>query len=365
MKVESASITKFADRLRKLGARNVYECFNCGNCTAICPLSDNDYIFPRKIVRYIQLGQGDRVRKSPELWLCHGCGECSATCPRRAYPSEIMNAARNYAIQEYAFPKFMARLFESPAYLPVLFAIPLALLYIFLYAIGFPSIPQGEIYFSKYIDPRYIEFGGMAAGLYVLLSVLISFKRFSSEVMPERSLLRNLVDAIVLIIKHTKFGECETNSFRKYAHMLVFYGFILLGISTLGALVYLDFMGRELSLPLSDPVKILGNAGAVLLTLGALWIIYERVSKRDDVGSMPYSDWFFVITILLVGVTGLVLESLRFAQSPIAYPAYLVHLVFVFNLLVYAPHSKFAHLLYRGLSYAYVEVERERKKWKN
>ncbi len=365
MRVESAAISDFARKLERLGAKNVYQCFNCGNCTAICPLSDNDYTFPRKVVRYIQLGQAEKVSSSPELWMCHGCGECSATCPRKAYPSEIMNAARNFAIQEFAFPKFIARMFESPVYLPVLFGIPLLLLYIFLYSIGFPQYPARDVQFSKYIEPFYIEVAGMLAGFYVLLSVIVGFARFSRHVRPESGFFRNLFDAIVMLLKHSKFGECETNKFRQYAHLLVFYGFLFLGISTLGALVYLDFMHRELSLPLTDPVKLLGNAGAVMLVAGTLWIIYERVSKRGEIGSPAYSDWFFIITLFLVGATGLILEALRFAQSAAAYPMYLIHLIFVFNLLIYAPHSKFAHLLYRGLSYAYFEVERERKKGEN
>lgn len=361
MRVESVTISKFADEIRKLGAKSVYECFNCGNCTAVCPLADNNYIFPRKVVRYIQLGQGEKVKASPEIWLCHGCGECSATCPRKAYPSELMNAARNYAIKEFAFPKIVAKLFESPVYLPVLFAIPALLLFLFLYIIGFPEYPQGEVHFSEYIHPLYIEFAGIIAGTYVLLSVLVGLKRFSKAIMPQRSFFRNFIDAVIMILKHTRFGECETNSFRKYAHMMVFYGFILLGFSTLGALIYLDFLDRELSLPLTDPVKIVGNAGAVLLVLGSIWIIYERISKRNEIGSMPYSDWFFVTMLFLVSISGLSLEALRFLQSVAAYPMYLLHLIFVFNLLIYAPYSKFAHLIYRGMTYVYVEVNRDGK----
>ena len=30
-------------------------CFSCGNCTAICPLSENDATFPRRMIRYAQV----------------------------------------------------------------------------------------------------------------------------------------------------------------------------------------------------------------------------------------------------------------------------------------------------------------------
>jgi len=79
--------------LKQFGAFDVGACFNCGNCTAVCPLSKDDTTFPRKIIRYAQVGMRDSLLSSKELWTCYACGECSETCPRQAEPSEFMAAA--------------------------------------------------------------------------------------------------------------------------------------------------------------------------------------------------------------------------------------------------------------------------------
>ena len=84
--------------LKALGAGDIEACFNCGNCTAVCPLSKDTVAFPRRIIRYVQLGLEDRLRTSVEPWLCYYCGECSETCPRGANPGELMMAARRHLI---------------------------------------------------------------------------------------------------------------------------------------------------------------------------------------------------------------------------------------------------------------------------
>lgn len=351
---------EFAEILKRLGAKNVTVCFNCGNCTAICPLSSNKYMFPRKIIRYIQLGLKDKILESPEIWMCHACGECSVTCPRQAYPSEIMNASRNFAMKEFAFPKFMAKLFESPKYLPIIFSIPLILLYGFFSFIGFPEIPSGNVVFSKFIHHKAIESAGLTAGAYVILVTLASIWKFNKKLNLNLS-LSNILSGTLLLLKHEKFKFCEENFFRYYAHAFVFYGFILIGISAIGTLIYLNFLHIDLPLPLWDPVKIIGNIGAIILITGLVWIIYERIVKKDSVGSLSYNDAFFISTLLLVALTGVILEALRLAQSIAAYPMYLLHLIFVFCLLVYSPYSKFAHIIYRAFIYISYETKRNRK----
>ena len=87
--------------LRKFGATEVNACFSCGNCTATCPLADNDAAFPRRFIRLAQVGLEDELVASKELWTCYQCGLCTTKCPTEADPAEFMATARRYAIQRY------------------------------------------------------------------------------------------------------------------------------------------------------------------------------------------------------------------------------------------------------------------------
>ena len=87
--------------VKQYGAFDISACFNCGNCTAVCPLSDEGGSFPRKMIRLGQIGDKTGVLGGPEPWLCYYCGECSQTCPREAEPGEYMAALRRYQIAQY------------------------------------------------------------------------------------------------------------------------------------------------------------------------------------------------------------------------------------------------------------------------
>ncbi|MGC9159791.1 MAG: 4Fe-4S dicluster domain-containing protein, partial [Terracidiphilus sp.] len=82
---------------------DVSACFNCGNCTAVCPLAKDSAGFPRRMIRMAQVGMEQELLASEDLWRCYACGECTKTCPREAYPAEFMAAARSYAISRYDF----------------------------------------------------------------------------------------------------------------------------------------------------------------------------------------------------------------------------------------------------------------------
>ena len=155
------------------------------------------------------------------------------------------------------------------------------------------------------------------------------------------------------------------------------YGFLALFVVTSWAVVDLyimPLMGVDSLYPfgLMHPMKILANVGGILLILGAGKAILDRIHAPDDGKHQSTSfDWIFVWLLLLVGVTGFVVEVFRFvaegaaAGSGIeayagglavpAYSVYFVHLVLVFGLLVYLPYSKFAHIWYRTVAMIYAE----------
>ena len=78
-------------------------------------------------------------------------------------------------------------------------------------------------------------------------------------------------------------------------------------------------------------------------------------------GKSSYSDWFFSGLLALTAVSGFATEILRYAGIRIAYPAYTVHLVFVYGLFAYFPFSKFAHAMYRPAALAFARQIKRRK----
>ena len=66
--------------LKEYGAVNTEACFNCGTCTATCPLTSDAHPFPRNMIRLTQLGLKDKLLQSTDPWLCYYCGDCTVTC---------------------------------------------------------------------------------------------------------------------------------------------------------------------------------------------------------------------------------------------------------------------------------------------
>ena len=132
-----------AAELAKFGGKSASNCFNCGNCTAVCSLSAGDEVFPRKVIRYVQLGLEERLKESPEPWLCYYCGGCSETCPREAQPGELMMAVRRWLTSKYDWTGISRRLYVSLAWeLSFLGVVALFVLGLFLVP-GIFNLPFG------------------------------------------------------------------------------------------------------------------------------------------------------------------------------------------------------------------------------
>ena len=75
-------------------------CYQCGNCTAGCPMSFA-YDYPvSRIMRLLQAGQKEIVLSSRAVWMCATCETCTQRCPNEIDVARVLDVCRHMARRE-------------------------------------------------------------------------------------------------------------------------------------------------------------------------------------------------------------------------------------------------------------------------
>jgi heterodisulfide reductase subunit C len=82
---------------------NIYYCYQCGKCTAGCPLSEVYEYQPNEIIRLIQINRIDEILNSNSVYLCVSCEICSSRCPQQVDIASVMNYLRIRSWQHRRF----------------------------------------------------------------------------------------------------------------------------------------------------------------------------------------------------------------------------------------------------------------------
>jgi heterodisulfide reductase subunit C len=70
------------------------DCYQCGKCTAGCPMAHEMDVVPRKVIRMMQMGLLDKVLHLRSPWVCAQCSVCSARCPQEVEIAALMLQVR-------------------------------------------------------------------------------------------------------------------------------------------------------------------------------------------------------------------------------------------------------------------------------
>ena len=377
---------EFVNAVIKGGGESLKKCYQCATCSVVCNLTPDDKPFPRKEMIYAQWGLKDKLLPNPDVWLCHQCSDCTAYCPRGAKPGEVLNAVRKMSIEHYSVPRFLGKLVGNPGALVLLLAIPTAIFLAILAGLGHLNLESirneaGKIAYSALLPSYFIDGVFVPIFLFAVVSLAIGVSRYwkdmvrATGVKPKGSIVNALTETISEILSQKRFDKCNVTYDRKLAHVLVFFSFIGLAITTAWAVLYLygyeimHAMGKTpypwllgpSPYPLTDPVKILGNVSAAALIIGITLVMMNRSRNKEKAGSGGYYDWLFIGIVSAIAVTGILSEILRLANIAIlAYTIYFFHLVVVFFLFAYAPFSKMAHMVYRATAMVFAKYsERE------
>ncbi len=94
------------DRVETLSGQNLLACYQCGRCSAGCPVVEEMDIIPSEVIRLLQLGQMDEVLSSKTIWTCASCLQCASRCPKGVEFSNICDALRAIVLRtRLATPK--------------------------------------------------------------------------------------------------------------------------------------------------------------------------------------------------------------------------------------------------------------------
>jgi quinone-modifying oxidoreductase subunit QmoC len=344
---------RFIQEVRSSGGGDLKKCFQCATCSVVCTLSPDEAPFPRKQMIEAQWGLKEKVVSDPAIWLCHNCGDCTTHCPRGARPGDVFGALRREAIKHFAWPGFLGRAVNNPKALLALMLLPV-LLFGSLFQWG-PETASAPGEFAKEYPLFVLEGLFFTISGLVVLAFAAGIARFVKALRvggADAPILSGLGPALVDIMTHSRFADCGAERMRYWGHLLTMWGFI--GLAMIGTLVGVGTMFGVMHTPLeiTGPWKIFANISSAVILAGLVILLVDRLKDPAKRAASTYFDWFFLLTLTGIVLTGILSQFLRLAQTSFMYPVYFVHLVLIFMLFLYAPYSKLAHLAYRTVAMA-------------
>jgi len=348
--------------LKSFGGETLTKCFNCGNCTAVCSLTDNGTTFPRKQIRFLQLGARTRMVESIDPWLCYYCGECSDTCPRQAEPGELMMASRRWLTAAYDWTGLSRLMYRYHlAEIGVLAAVALFVLLLFTVPGGFgygllAKHPEAKetVMLQHFAPMEAVHYGDLVlAGLlsFFLLTNAYRMFRYATRgtAIPPGAYLAELKEFVLHFATQKRWRECgndATKHWLRHVALVTGYGTMLLLVVVFLPWFQVEGTGFHWT-------SLLGYYATLVLLGTTTWMFSDRLKKRDQIHKHSHlSDWLFLILLFFTSVTGILLHLFRLLDLPMAtYGMYTIHLmVAVAMLIVEVPFGKWSHLLYRPLA---------------
>ena len=288
----AADISRFQD-----AGLNISKCFNCGTCTAVCGHAEAERSFPRRMIRFAQVGLEGHLLESLEPWLCYYCGQCSTTCPREAMPGEMMMTLRRWLTSRYDWTGVSRRLYLSTAWeVGMLSTVALIVLALFVVP-GLFGVPFGfaaisadavrHVRLDLFAPKAWIHIADwtLALGLLLLLGInagrMVYFVRRGqrNRPVPPSAWFTEAYQLIVHGLTQKGWLACENGVRRRWLlHVLLMSGYATMFLLVVLFLPAFQRDGAELHY-----TSIFGYYGTVALLVATTVFMRDRIKKGEEI----------------------------------------------------------------------------------
>ena len=369
-----SSLRAMPNSLVEEGQRMARICNACRYCEGYCA------VFPA-LERRLSFAEGDLAYLAN---LCHDCGSCYYACQyapphefQLNFPKMLMEV-RGATYKKYAWPGFMAALFERNGLVVgvtslasvVLFLLGMALFDNRQQLLSAHADGAGAFYALLSHHAMAWIFGAVFA--WVVIALIVACQRFWRDIGEEPTaflsagpLGRSIDDTLRL--KYLRGGgdgcmypDDKPSQARRWFHQVTFFGFMLCFAATCVATAYHYAFGRPAPYPFWSAPVLLGTVGGVALVGGPAGLLWLKARRNSELASENQNsmDIGFLTLLVLVSVTGLLLLALR--ETAAMGMLLVVHLGTVMALFITLPYGKFVHAVYRFAALVRCHVERRR-----
>ncbi len=367
--------------IKNIGESNFKKCFQCGTCSAVCPLSTEDRPFPRKEMILSGWGLKEQLVGDLNPWLCYYCGECSKNCPRKAEPGELMMSLRRFLISAYDWTGISKLLYKSK-YAEYIALFIVALIVFIEWTILFGLSPASGVSLNQLVSPEKIDYffdWPMTVFLAVILTSFI-YNMYNKTVLSDKSVKIPIklyfTEAWSLIFNfftQYRYAKCDDGKEPFYkklmdgkynfwlTHLFLMISYVALFV---GIVFFLDWFQKENSLPVLH-IVLFDYFASIGLMFGTIYFVIKRLTKKIERSKFSHhTDWMFIILLFLTGLTGIILRVAIVYKYPVPWMfyLYLIHLLILFPMLVIeVPFSKWSHLAYRPMGIYFANLKEKAK----
>lgn len=95
--MDGTSRTLATEIFERTGA-NAASCYQCGKCSAGCPVAADSDLRPHNLMRLVIQNKRTKALSDPTIWLCLTCETCSARCPNNSDPARVIDELREMSL---------------------------------------------------------------------------------------------------------------------------------------------------------------------------------------------------------------------------------------------------------------------------
>ena len=89
----------FVGNVERIAGQKLMACYQCGKCSAGCPMAPHMDILPNQMIRMAQLWMKERLLASNAIWACVSCMTCNTRCPKNIRIAEVIESLRDMALR--------------------------------------------------------------------------------------------------------------------------------------------------------------------------------------------------------------------------------------------------------------------------